>query len=354
MIGYYLHHRGNGHRRRGTAVARSLRQPVTGLGTGGAPEEWPGPWVELAADDSPAVDPEAADVTAGGVLHWVPRGHRGLLRRHQQIVDWLALVRPALVVVDMSAEVSVLVRLCGVSVVVGAMPGDRSDPAHTLAYGLAEALLAPWPEGAHPEAGWPQEWLAKTWHVGGISALAAECPAGDRTTRASPGARPASAEGASGHVTPGEPGDVLVLWGSGGEPITAQQVHLAQRATPGWTWTVRGGGWPASPDLLPELAAADVVVCHAGQGSVADVALARRPAVVLAQPRPHDEQLATTTALRRLGLAATGRGWPRAERWPELLDRALTLGGDGWDRWGGDGAPRAAALLDDLADRLAA
>src|SRR5690606_36519079 len=129
MIGYYVHHQGEGHRRRALAVARELRVPVTGLGTGDDPEGWPGEWVSLAPDDVPEVkDPAFADVTAGDILHWVPRHHPGLLERHRQIVEWIAAERPALVVVDISVEVTLLVRLCGIPVVVGAMPGDRTDP----------------------------------------------------------------------------------------------------------------------------------------------------------------------------------------------------------------------------------
>ena len=116
---------------------------------------------------------------------------------------------------------------------------------------------------------------------------------------------------------------------------------------------MRGGGHPPAEDLVADLARADVVVCHAGQGSVADVATARRPAVVLAQTRPHGEQLATAAAVERLGLAATGYGWPAPEEWPGLLERALELGGEGWSAWGGDGAVEAAARLDALADHYA-
>ncbi|GGK57601.1 galactosyltransferase-related protein [Ornithinimicrobium pekingense] len=343
MIGYYLHHQGEGHRRRGLAVARELRHHVTGLGSGPVPEAWPGDWVRLERDDDPGVtDPGAADTTAHGTLHWVPRHHPGLLARHRQLVDWLARTRPALLVVDVSVEVCLVARLCGVPVVVAAMPGDRLDRPHRTAYDLAEALLAPWPPGAHPDAGWPQEWREKVWEVGGISALPVGSPAPDRAP----------------HLDQGDVDDrgsgrrVLLLWGRGGADLDPGAVREAQAATPGWRWTVRGGGAPASPDLLAELAEADVVVCHAGQNAVADVALTRRPAVVLGQPRPHQEQEATVRALERLSLAATATGWPAAELWPGLLGRALELGGQGWSAWGGDGAARAAALLDDLADRL--
>ncbi|WP_130014438.1 glycosyltransferase [Serinicoccus sediminis] len=358
MIGYYLHHQGSGHRRRATAVARRTRHPVTGLGSGPAPEGWPGAWVELARDDHPAVDPEGADVTARDVLHWAPLHHEGLLRRHRQLLAWLELARPELLVVDVSVEVSLLARLCGVPVVVGGMPGRRTDAVHALAYDVAEAILAPWPPGAHPRPDWPDRWRDKTWEVGGISALA-DAPAGgdvpapgpwvdtDPGLESSRDDAPAREPGATGG------GRVLVLWGAGGDPLRPEQLEEARAATPGWTWEVRGGGHPSSPDLLADLAEADVVVCHAGQGAVADVALARRPAVVLAQPRPFDEQTATAEALARLGLAATGHGWPAAGRWPELLSHARGLGGQGWSRWGEDAAGVAAGHLDDLADSFA-
>ena len=356
MIGYYLHHHGSGHARRATAVASHLRHEVVGLGSGGRPEGWPGEWVELARDDHPAVDAGAADVEADGVFHWVPRHHAGLLARHRQVLDWLDRARPSLVVVDVSVEITTLVRLSGTPVVVGAMPGRRTDRPHTLAHDLAEAILAPWPAGAHPDAGWPDAWLAKTWHVGGISALppaAEDGGDGDGDGDGVAGAGGAEIEhGGAVATEPDVERRVLVLWGAGGADLDRATLAAARAATPGWRWEVRGGGHPLSPDLVQDLRDADVVVCHAGQGSVADVALLRRPAVVLAQPRPFEEQEATARALDRLGLAVTDRGWPAAERWPDLLERAHRLGGERWALWGGDGATTAAAHLDALADRL--
>ena len=361
-IGYYVHHQGQGHRRRATAIARQLTEPVTGLGTGAAPQGWPGAWVELAPDDAPVVgDPALVDVTAGDVLHWVPRHHPGLLKRQRQIVDWLARERPALVVVDVSVEVTLLVRLCGIPVVVGAMPGGRTDAVNALAYDVAEALLAPWPYAAHPDSGWPASWWEKTWHVGGISALAhvgSPVEAASESTASADGASEdaASEDAASEDGSPpgadGRSRRVLVLWGSGGDPLDPAAVERAREATPGWDWTVRGGGFSLAEDLADDLVGADVVVCHAGQGSVADAAWAGRPAVVLGQPRPYEEQDATVHALDRLGLAAIAHGWPPSHRWPALLDQALRLGGEHWPTWGGDGATRAGRLLDDLAGRV--
>ena len=142
---------------------------------------------------------------------------------------------------------------------------------------------------------------------------------------------------------------VLLLWGAGGRDTDASAVDAARRATPGWTWTERSPDRP-SPDLWAELCAADVVVTHAGQNAVADVAAARAPAVVVAQRRPFGEQAATARALSRLDIADGHTTWPSADRWDDVLEAARRRGGEGWARWSsGHGARDAAARLDALA-----
>lgn len=333
MIGYYVHHQGLGHLTRLQAVAAHLRSPVTGLSSLPRPASWDQDWVQLERDDTmSSATIASADPTAHGVLHWVPRHDPGLAGRAAAVSEWIRHARPSLVVVDVSVEIAALSRLCGVPVVVLAMPGVRTDRTHTLAYDLADALLAPWPEAAHTE-GWPQAWRAKLWAVGGLSRF--------------DGRRPGPARS----VDPGARRRVLLLWGGGGRGTSAAEVAAARAATPGWEWVERGPGSP-SPDLWADLAAADVVVTHGGQNAVAEVAAARRPAVVVAQPRPFDEQVATARAVDRIGVAVGVGTWPDAADWAGLLDRALSRGGEGWRRWStGHGAASAASRLDAMVDR---
>ncbi|PWW66855.1 glycosyltransferase [Actinokineospora spheciospongiae] len=334
MIAYYVHHHGSGHRHRAVSIARRLRTPVVGLSSAPEPDGWPGEWVRLP-DDADGVDTATADVTAHGTLHWVPLGHQGLRARMAAVSAVLARPDVRALVSDVSVEIALLARLHGVAVVVMAQPGDRLDPAHRLAYDAAERLLAPWP--ARPQPGWPASWTAKAVHLGAVSRF------DDRTAPDPPG-----------------PGRVLALWGTGGTEVGAAEVIAAAEATPGWEWEVAGPpsaepgpgnlrwrGWLADP--WPALGAAGVVVTHAGQNALAEVAAARRPAVVIPQPRPFGEQRATAAALSRGRLAVVVPAWPAAERWPGLLDRAVRRGGDRWSHWSrGDGAARAAALLDEL------
>ncbi len=333
MIGWYAHHHGQGHRARMLAVAPHLHHEVVGLSSLPEPDGWGGRWIELAHDDVPTVtDVGAAGVEAGGVLHWAPRHHRGLASRMAALAAWAAQEQPALVVVDVSVEVALLLRLCGVPVVVTAMPGDRTDRPHRSAHDLADGLLAPWPAGAHSQA-WPTSWTDKVWAVGAISRF---------------DGLPRPARVGAAHDAP----RVLVLWGGGGRDVDDSEVCAARAATPGWLWTERSPQQP-SPDLWFELCTADVVVTHAGQNAVADVAAARAPAVVIAQHRPHGEQEATVEALNRLEVAEGLGTWPPAQDWPALLDRARRRGGDGWRRWStGRGALDAAARLEALATSL--
>src|SRR4029079_12708849 len=86
------------------------------------------------------------------------------------------------------------------------------------------------------------------------------------------------------------------------------------------------------------------------QNAIADVAAARRPAVIIAQPRPHAEQSSTAAALRAGGLAVVLAEVPAPPAWSRVLDAAVSLGGSQWKRWSsGSGAARAAEVLQGLA-----
>ncbi|TQK42392.1 hypothetical protein FBY35_3792 [Streptomyces sp. SLBN-118] len=328
MIGYYIHHHGRGHLHRAVCIARHLRQPVTGLSSLSRPPEWPGGWLQLT-DDTGGNDHR--DVQAAGRLHWAPLRHSGYRGRMGAIAEWIVRTDPALLVSDVSVEVSCLARLLGVPLVVAAMRGSRTDEPHLLGYDLALSLLAPWP-AEFPEPAWPQRWRTKTVHSGAFSrhdgrqrVTTQQCRHNDRR--------------------------VVMMLGAGGSEVTAEKLCAARAATPSWNWHVLGG--PAGvwcQDPWPLLCEADVVVVHGGQNAIAECAAARRPAVVLPQVRPFNEQHATGRALTSGGLAVVREQWPEPGEWLRVLDDATALGGEGWVRWApGDGAQRAAAHLDGLA-----
>ena len=334
MIGYYVHHHGLGHRNRATQIARELDVPVTGFSSLERPEGWPGDWVQLPPD----VTSEPVDPTANGVLHWAPLGHPGYRERMGIMAEHLRRSLD-LMVTDTSAEVTLLARLMGVPTVVMAMRGDRTDRTHRAAYDAATALIAPWSrETAEPY--WPEAWNRKTTFTGAISRF--DAPGGARPEPAAP--RPA--RDAADTAAPDR--SVLVVWGRGGTVVGEDDVDAARAATPGWSWTVRTPDAP-SPDLWREITEATVVVSHGGNNAVAELSAAGAHAVVVAQPRPHEEQAYTVAALDRAGICVGLQEWPEPTAWPALLDRAQLLGGSRWDAWRhGDGSQRAARALRDM------
>jgi hypothetical protein len=318
------------------AIAAELEAPVTGLSSLPRPAGWRGDWIQLARDDTPTPADErlgdpphpASEPQANGRLHWAPIGHAGLRDRMAAISAWLELARPSAFVSDVSVEVALLARLHGVPVITIVLPGERSDEPHRLGFGISTALIAAWPtEARGMTSGLDPETAARVEPVGGISGRP---PVGGQLKGRSSGVR-----------------RVLVLAGAGGSDFDAGLLERARAETPDWTWEVIGGSsgrWVDDP--WPRLVEADVIVTHAGQNAVAEVAAAQTPAIIVPQARPHDEQ-------RHTGAVLAEGPWPAvvldalpADGWPELLARAAVLDGAGWRSWNdGGSAARAAAVI---------
>ena len=330
MIGYYVHHQGRGHLARASSICAHLHSPVTVLSSTAADGQGRFATVLLARDD---VADSATDPTANGTLHWAPLQDSGFRERMRVITAWVAAARPDVMVVDVSVEVAMLVRLMGVPVVAMAMPGDRTDPPHDLVYRTAEHIIAPWAKDLY-EPHWLRQHAAKTTYVGGISRF----------------------DGRAGTAAPDTGGVHIVVLGSkGGSDVNMSAIDDCASAYPQWEWAAIGiAGAPWLPDPWPALRAADVVVSAAGQSSVADIAAIGRPAIIIAQDRPFAEQQATASTLEGAGLAVVHEGWPALSDWPALVEQALRCDPDGWRRWGTRGAAhRAAIAIEHVATGLA-
>jgi hypothetical protein len=335
MIGYYIHHHGFGHVARAKSICAQLRQPVTALSSAEIPT--PHPFtavVKLPRDDQAR---RVSEPTAHGALHWAPHHDNGFRERMGAIARWVAETRPQAVVTDVSVEIAAFVRLLGTPVVVMALPGNRVDAPHLLAHRLADHIVAAWPRDLS-EPAWLRPYAEKTSYVGGISRFdGRDCSVGAETF----GQPAASARRR-----------ILVLGGAS-EAFGGSVAECAQ-VCPGTLWTVLGtnGSWTADP--WPQICAADVVVTHAGQSCVADVAVAKRPAVVIPRPRPYDEQRATAAVLRQYRLATVAQEWPDVRAWPALLAHAQAGEPDRWSRWQVHGAAaRAARAIETTAQRCA-
>jgi hypothetical protein len=246
------------------------------------------------------------------------------------IAAWLREVRPSVFVVDASVEVAVLVRLHGIPMVSIVPPGHRGDEAHRLGFDVADTVVGCWPPAAAGMLpGVPPAVLERVVPVGALS----RHPVRERGAR-----RPGRCR-------------VVLMSGAGGQDLDAHGLEIAQKETPDWEWAILDrelGRWVDDP--RPELEDADVVVTHAGQNALAEVAAARVPAVVVPQPRPHREQYVTASVLRHpVWPAVVMDCWP-GHGWAELLERAVRLVGSAWSLWcDGRAAERVAHVIGSVA-----
>lgn len=318
MIGYYVHHQGAGHAMRFSALYRASDEPIVGLGSGPCPRGVaPDHWVELPSD----LVEHPRNATVNGALHWAPYGS-AMAERTSVIAAWIAQAGPRVIVVDVSVEVALTARLCGVPVASLAQHGARDDAAHLLGDWISDMLVAPYPAWAAPR---PHHALVCT---GAISRF-------DGRSR-DPHARRARS--------------AVLLVGAGGRVFSDADVAEAAAAirSDGWEFTVLGLGEPSDEDAVwAALTRASVAVCTAGNNVLAEVAAARLPAIVLPQPRPFAEQERHLAALEGFApCVAVTSAWPVSDQWPDLLARAQSLDGDGWREYNdGAGAKRMLAAV---------
>lgn len=330
LIGYYAHHHGSGHRTRARLIAAAYPGPVHVLGTverGTGPSDCDGADlvdVELPSDTGGS-DPE--DPCADGTLHWAPRHERALPERAAVIVDWVRSARPALVVVDVSVEVSLQLRLLGIPVVVVRQHGDRTDAAHRLAYSLATSLLAPYPAWAEDPTA-PGSVRAATRYVGGFSRF----------------------DGRAATTTHRDPDEVVVMAGTGGTSLDPASI-AALAAAGERRWTVLGAEGEDRPGLSflgrvedpwPHLCRAGVVVTSAGHSALCEAAAAGAPTVAVVESRPFAEQEHKVRVLTAAGALHRAPALDDPRAWDEVL-RAATASPPRWQGFVEEGATEAAA-----------
>lgn len=338
-IGFYVHHDGQGHLSRAARLVDELGPARCAVFTSHpkAKRRLPSGTTTVMLD--PDTDEAGGeDRSARGCLHHAPLRPDLLSARARQLLDGLSHHRCRVVVVDVSVEVSLLVRLLGYPVVAMRMRGERLDAAHRLGYDVATAVLAPFPALLDSSSTAPAL-RRRTTYCGLIGR-----------------------SGSSENDRVGHPRSrrVGVVWGEGVAPPSATVLDACVEATPGWDWWMVGSrpegtlhriehlGWV--DDVVDRLRLVDVIVGPPGDGVLCDVVSAGRPFVATAMPRPFDEQLHTARSLEEHGLAVGCEGWPAPTTWPLLLKRAGRLDTGRYSMFETDGAAaRAAAVIEQVA-----
>ncbi|RXF67939.1 glycosyltransferase [Hansschlegelia zhihuaiae] len=311
-IGYYVHHHGEGHRRRAMAIAKQAPGRLTLIGTGVAGLQGPFDTLDLPDDrlTGSGFDGEDNACERPDSLHYAPVHHDGVRGRARAVAGWIAERRPALMVVDVSVEIAMLARLCATPTIYVRLAGARWDEAHLDAFRGAQALIAPFDRRCevYDAPGWV---VSKTRYLPGLGAAPASAASRDNV--------------------------VLVAFGRGGAKTTPEDVTDAAAATPARRWRVIG---PMARPLAPpanldvagwvdhaeqEIARAGVVVGGAGDGVLSAAAAGGRPFVCVPEDRQFDEQRAKANALKKAGAAVVLPAWPRPAEWPGVLADAEAI-----------------------------
>lgn len=357
-VGYFVHHHGHGHAKRCLAIAHQLHpRPVTIFCA--KPEIFPDLPNNAEVIRIPdfhgkqARSEQLHNEPACQALDCAPVGVSAIRGTGGIIADWLARADPAVFVVDVSAELALLARICSVPVVKIRMHGDREDAAHQAAYSACAGMLAPYSELLE-QADWPDHFRKRTFYTGGL--IDTREPIPDKSE-----ARQRLGLSADQEI-------FVVVAGNGGVGIPIAPVTMAARAYPDALWltvgkTVRYGhetdfsnlvdvGWV--DNVNDYLAAADVVVATPGDTLTHEIARVGRPLICIPEWCYYSEQVCKGQALADRNLAAYSPVWPGSfAQWRTLVDTARQCDINGQHQLVDENAAgNAAGYLEGLIQRL--
>ncbi|MBJ6121707.1 glycosyltransferase [Sphingomonas mollis] len=282
------------------------------LGTGLSGRTGDVPTIDLPDDRMPddAFDGRDCSTSRPEALHYAPTDHDGIRRRIATVAGWIADACPALMIVDVSAEIAMLSRLASVPTVPVRLNGLRDDAPHRQMFAAADAILAPFHHELD-DRGVTADVRAKTVYAPGLTPPPVVTGTNDR--------------------------QVLVVIGRGGGTSNGEQWIAAARAVPDREWRVIGpctitkdipsnlsfSGWIDDPSAA--IAAAGVIVGAAGDGIVSAVLQSGKPFVCIPEDRPFDEQRSKARGLAASAAAVVCPSIPEPDAWAQLIGQAEAL-----------------------------
>ncbi|MEH3112341.1 glycosyltransferase [Pedobacter terrae] len=337
-IAFYVHHHGSGHLMRCLAIASALKNcHVTFLGSALGQYRSLIPndinLIFLPMDTPGDQDPDFLDKSLEG-LHYAPLNINGQLQRVNMITSFLTSRPKLLFIVDVSVEIAMLSRLCGVPTIVVKQHGLRGDLPHQICYRNAVGLLAPFDEQM---SGQVPKWInKKTFYTGGLSRFAPSEDLSDASKK-----------------------HVAVLIGSGGTSINSEFLDYLSNKCPQWTFHVMGniqntqniknlhfhGKLEDPRDILADCC---IVIGNAGHNTVMECASLNKRFIAIAEERPFKEQEEKARIIDELALAVHIPAYKIFDvDWKEMLENLLTSR----PNWNGliksNAAERAANYLTD-------
>ncbi|OAV44165.1 hypothetical protein A3850_006490 [Lewinella sp. 4G2] len=344
-IGFYVHHHGSGHATRCRQIAAAWPDDSPIHVFTSAPKYfagWKGGTVHtLPPDVEEGRDPNQ-DLLTGEVFHYAPVGMRSVTNRMATMANWMAENDPKLFIVDLSCEVALFARLCGVNVALVRLHGYRKDPAHTAAFRLADTLLAPFPPCLEDDH--TPDWVKdKTIYLGLFSRYdgrkeTREACYDQMLGRAYPSPEPELARRLRWQR------HVAVVNGSGGKDQNIdywEQVarhnadhhfhllgRLDRKTSEVENLTIVG----YLSDTFPYLRGADIIIGSGGTNTMGEIGAASGRFLSLPEERPYGEQVYKMKALAKYGLTRIVESETDPKDWRKWLRRANDLQPSRWRR----------------------
>lgn len=275
--------------------------------------------------DFPAKDEGTPLNAALSFLHYAPLNVRGLKQRNNLLATFFAQEEKLLLIVDVSVEITLLARLCGVPTVVIRQHGLRNDLPHRLAYESAELIIAPYPAYMGGN-GQEDSFQDKTFFSGGFS----------RYT----GKTQLAAAGNLRHLA--------IFIGKGGTCLDMEFIGFLREQLPSSFHLHILGKVPNKDDArayqhctfygnledpLPVLEKCGLVISNAGHNTIMEIADLRKRLICVPADRPFDEQYVKAEYLNASSLAMVIQSRQLFNvDWPAFLKQAWqTLRPDAWE-----------------------
>ena len=297
-IAFYIHHQGAGHVMRAITIASVLNGfRICFLGSNLKP------YLSQIPDeiqcihlplDVPIENEHLYSNDALSYLHYAPLGVNGIRERTALLTGVFKDKYPILLIVDVSVEITLLARLCGIPSIVVMQHGNRNDLPHQQAYESAEILIAPFSQALG--LSFEEDWInAKIVYTGGFSRYNSI----------------ATDQGSSE-----ERQNIAVLIGKGGTSIDSGFIRLLSNACPDHTFHIIGSvsyeddnfahnikfhGNVTDPKWV--LDSCRVVIGNAGHNTVMEMADLNKRFICIPEERPFEEQQYKAALLAKNGNA---------------------------------------------------
>lgn len=290
-IAFYVHHHGSGHLMRTLQIINELKNhPVILMGSGLSKlKDLPKhvSLVHLPLDIQTSGEKGIDEENPPTDFHYAPLGIRGIRERVLIMTEVFAKAYPLILIVDVSVEVSMIARLAGIPTIIMRQHGNRTDPAHELAYRSAELLIAPFSKSMY--IGKKDDAYRKTFFAGGFSRF--------------------------DNINVPDIVDkkmVCILVGQGGTSLNTKIIEYIAQCCPTYCFHIIGLKESNNSNItnvtfhgkidnpIHLVSKANIIIGNTGHNTVMEVAALKKRFIGIPENRPFDEQVSKGESIRHI------------------------------------------------------